>query len=144
MKTTKLLSILFGVAVMASGGCVAEDTLEPIPEPLPSCASVPGVARVNIGSTSGGFYSTSIGGDILSFDNRNLNFHSGIGGGPRYIVNVGSGCLASVTTFPTSGPGVAAMILGNNYVLQGGSGSHYKFSADAYSSGSVTISWVRM
>ncbi len=115
--------------------------------PPPPCPPVPGVATVNIGSTGGGQYYANLGTGNIGFDNRNLNFSvicAGTVTCSTYIADVGSGCLASITTWPTSGQSAVAMVIGHNYVFDGIGGNHYKFSADAYSQGSVTISWVKM
>ncbi len=138
MKTTNLIfAMLFSIVVTACGGGGGSST------PPPPCASVPGVVQVNMGTG----VSTSTGSAVISFDYRTQNFsipNSIVA--TKYIADVGSGCLASISTWPTSGQSVVAMVLGHNYVIEASDGTHYKFSADAYSAsqGYATISWVRM
>ena len=111
------------------------------------CPAVAGVVNANIGGANGAGYQfcPGVNSPCMTFNNVAGEFTSGPGGTvATYIVDVGSGCLANVTTWPTTGSSSASMVVGDNYVVLDNDGTHYKIQVNSYANGIVNIAWAKM
>lgn len=144
MKILHLMLVFSSVVLLAAGCGGGGSSAGGSSAGESSCPVVQGVALLNIGSTRGGSFLGNIGAAAIYFNNTNLTFSEAGVYGVNFIADVGTGCLDSITTWPTTGQTSVAMVVGHNYVVNDRNGVYYKFSVDSYSAGVVGISWAQM
>ena len=134
----------------------------PSPEPL-GCGFIPGQITSSVGSSTGHMSITMNFGDsrVMYFNNVNLTFRGGVWNGgsstaTSEIADMGNMCLESITTWPGGTDLPQTVFLGHTYlvrfVTQEGQvigqpvpppiTSFVGFTADAYSNGVLTFTWI--
>lgn len=147
-RVKEILRVIL-VCFLLTISCTEEDT--------PNPCNTSGTA-VNIGSTSGGTFSTSVGtvacplGSIIEsiyFDNTDLNFWVGSSFASNCPTTSGQGILdagvQSCLDFTYSGTPAAAKVafaVGHGYVGQFNHGHIVKFIAKSYTNGKASIEYI--
>jgi hypothetical protein len=113
-----------------------------------SCAAVTGQTKTSTGSSAGADnYSLGLGSGYIRFSNLNLTFYTGTAGDE--MVDAGSVCLASVTSWPGGTSNRITAVLGDTYIVRFRTVingvttySYAKFIVDSYQGGVVTVTYV--
>lgn len=147
-------SIIFSIKITACTllltGCMgAGDSTQPVTTFSPaSCAAVGGLINTNAGASTGAQYVLTLGNGSINYSNINNTFYTS--SNTNKIVDVGSTCLDSITTYPGGGVGAGSTIsaiVGHAYIvefknLSNGTFSYTKFIVNSYQNGIIRISYV--